>query len=460
MAGCRRQCWVLWLAGDEEIDHFQPKPYFEVFALLFTDQGESFKAKWQPSEACQPWMDDEGRVLDRRLAQNVVDRIQGKTGRVRAVEDKKGKEAPPLPYSLSALQIDAARQCRMDAKGVLDSCQRLYEQKLITYPRSDCRYLPLEHLEQAPEVLATIRHNSLPLAKAVDQALPERKSRAWNDARVGAHHAIIPTARRADLDRLAQNDQRVYELIARHYLAQFYPDHRFRKRSVEVMIENGLFTASSRQSVELGWKAVIHQGKDRGRDQDDDGGFLPELRQGDELECREAQLKDKQTQPPKPFTDATLLSAMTGIARFVKAAETRKVLRETDGLGTEATRASIIELLFDRKFLERRGRSIHASAAGRALVNALPEAVSTPDMTARWESALNHIVEKQGSYAHFMGTLDQELRQLLRQAMADGLPALAGVKAEVVSGKGRRSGKAASRQSRSRRSSGKKNVRT
>ncbi|WP_257297150.1 DNA topoisomerase III [Endozoicomonas sp. YOMI1] len=421
---------------DAEIEHFQPKPYFEVFATLLTAKEETFKAKWIPSEACQNWMDEEGRVLDRRLAQNVVDRITGQQGTVQRVEDKRGKEPPPLPYSLSALQIDAARQLRMDAKTVLDSCQRLYEQKLITYPRSDCRYLPEEHFSQAPEVLATIRHNVTSLGKAVDQALPERKTSAWNDKKVGAHHGIIPTSLRTDLERLSELDRKLYGLIARQYVAQFYPDHTFRKRVVDIDIEKGLFRARSRQTVEEGWKVLMNSGKshqrsvgDENGDNNEESAFLPELAKGDVLDCPEAELKEKMTQPPKAFNDATLLSAMTGIARFVQDKDIRKILRETDGLGTEATRASIIELLFKRQFLERKGRSIHATATGRALINALPERVTTPDMTARWEASLNDIVERKGSYGAFMGGLDQELRALLMQTMNDGLPSVAGLPA-------------------------------
>ncbi|WP_257265414.1 DNA topoisomerase III [Endozoicomonas sp. ONNA2] len=421
---------------DTEIEHFQPKPYFEVFATLLTAKEETFKAKWLPSEACQNWMDEEGRVLDRRLAQNVVDRITGKQGTVKRVEDKRGKEPPPLPYSLSALQIDAARQLRMDARTVLDSCQRLYEQKLITYPRSDCRYLPEEHFSRAPEVLATIRHNVSSLGKAVDQALPERKTSAWNDKKVGAHHGIIPTSLRTDLERLSELDRKLYGLIARQYVVQFYPDHRFRKRVVDIDIEKGLFRARSRQTVEEGWKVLINSGKSHQRSTGDENSenneesvFLPELAKDDVLDCPEAELKEKMTQPPKPFNDATLLSAMTGIARFVQDKDIRKILRETDGLGTEATRASIIELLFKRQFLERKGRSIHATATGRALINALPERITTPDMTARWEASLNDIVERKDSYGAFMGGLDQELRALLMQTMNDGLPSVAGLPA-------------------------------
>ncbi|WP_257253216.1 MULTISPECIES: DNA topoisomerase III [unclassified Endozoicomonas] len=408
---------------DEDIAQFQPKPYFEVFALLVTDRGECFKAKWQPSEACQPWMDDEGRVLDRRLAENVVSRIQGKQGTVSKLENKPAKESPPLPYSLSVLQIDAAKQLRMSAKEVLDVCQKLYEQKLVTYPRSDCRYLPVEHFREAPEVLAAIRSNDEKLASAVDGALPDRKSKAWNDKKVGAHHGIIPTTRRADLYKMGDRERNLYRLIARQYVAQFYPDHRFLARKVSVTLEGGLFMASSREVQEEGWTAIFPRKPSSTTDKQSDkfeGQRLPELQQGQTLLCKEAELAEKQTQPPRPFTDATLLSAMTGIARYVKDTEIRKVLKETDGLGTEATRAGIIELLFNRKYLARQGKNIHATETGKALIKALPEPVSRPDMTARWEASLNQIVEKKGSYQTFMNQLEQQLLQLLQEAGQSG----------------------------------------
>ncbi|KEQ18753.1 DNA topoisomerase III [Endozoicomonas numazuensis] len=403
---------------DEEIANFQPKPYFEVFALLVTDQGECFKAKWQPSEACQPWMDDEGRVLDRRLAENVVSRVQGKQGEISKLDKKPGKETPPLPYSLSVLQIDAARQLRLSAKEVLDVCQKLYEQKLVTYPRSDCRYLPVEHFREAPEVLGAIRSNDEHLANAVDGALPDRKSKAWNDSKVGAHHAIIPTTRRADLYKMGDRERKLYGLIARQYVAQFYPDHKFSAQKVSIIIEGGLFTASSRTVMEEGWKAVFP--RKPSSPEKEDSQRLPEMTKGQALLCKEAELAEKQTQPPKSFTDATLLSAMTGIARYVKDSEIRKVLKETDGLGTEATRAGIIELLFNRKYLARQGKNIHATETGKALIKALPEPVSQPDMTARWEASLNQIVEKKGSYQSFMSQLEQQLTQLLLEAGQSG----------------------------------------
>ncbi|UYM15339.1 DNA topoisomerase III [Endozoicomonas euniceicola] len=413
---------------DEERENFVAKPFYDLFAQLNSKDNTQFRAKWQPSEACQPWMDEDGRVLDRRLAENVAGRIKGKAGEISKALNKQGKELPPLPYSLSSLQIDAAKQLKMNAKETLDVCQKLYEKKLVTYPRSDCRYLPVEHWQESPEVLAAIRSNDESLSKAVDQALPERKSKAWNDKKVGAHHAIIPTSRRTDLFKLDTRQRQLYSLIARQYVAQFYDDHRFTSRRLEVLIEGGLFVAKSRQTVQEGWKALfVRPGKEQGSDSSANGdereasnAFLPDLSSGDLVQCIDAEIKDKMTQPPKAFTDATLLSAMTGIARFVKDPEVRKILKETDGLGTEATRAGIIELLFNRQFLTRQGKEIHATTTGKALIRALPDAVGQPDMTAQWESALNDIVERKGTYAGFMGNLDNKLRGLLTQALSEG----------------------------------------
>ncbi|MGI9276267.1 MAG: DNA topoisomerase III [Endozoicomonas sp.] len=437
---------------DEEIQNFQPKPYFEVFAVLLTEQGEFFKAKWQPSETCQPWMDEEGRVLDRRLAQNVIDRITGKPGEVTKAERKAGKEARPLPYSLSVLQIDAAKQLRLSAKETLDVCQKLYEQKLVTYPRSDCRYLPMEHFREAPTVLAAIRSNDETLHKSVDNALPSRKSKAWNDSKVGAHHAIIPTSRRTDLYKLGDRERKLYSLIARQYIAQFYPDHSFASRRVEVTIEGGLFLAKSRETLEEGWKSLFARRK---QDAETDGQRLPELKKGDILNCREAELAEKETQPPKAFTDATMLSAMTGIARYVTDADIRKILRETDGLGTEATRAGIVELLFNRNYLTRQGREIHATETGKALINALPETVSRPDMTARWEASLNDIVEKKGTYGAFMGQLEGYLQTLLAQAVREGVSGVSHLPPADKGRKAYRSGRKRSASRSANRSGGK-----
>lgn len=405
---------------DADIAAFEPKPYYEVDAHLLTAGGERFRARWQPSEACVRWQDDEGRVLSRALAQTVVDRIGGQPARLLEDSSKPGQQPVPLPYNLSALQIDCARRFGLNAQQVLEAAQSLYEKhQLITYPRSDCRHLPAEHLAEAPRVTAAIGRTAPALLSAVEGADTRLRSRAWNDSKVGAHHAIIPTARALAPERLSRLEQQVYGQIARQYLMQFYPPCRHVDRRVELEIAGGRFLAKVRQIVEPGWKALL------GQDAHEEGeGQLPVLRADEPLHCERGELLEKMTQPPKAFTDASLLAAMTGIARFVQDETLRKVLRETDGLGTEATRAGIIELLFKRGFLQRQGKQIHATDAGKALIASLPEALSRPDMTAHWESQLDAISRKAFSYQGFMQPLEQALPELIAQIRPQGLSGL------------------------------------
>ncbi len=410
---------------DEEIENFVPRDYFEVKAHIVTPAEERFVAMWQPSESCEPYQDEEGRLLHRPLAEHVARRIEGQPAQVIAYNDKRESETAPLPYSLSALQIEAAKRYGLSAQQVLDICQKLYEtHKLITYPRSDCRYLPEEHFAGRQAVMNAIaahRPDMLP-QPAVDS---ERRNRCWDDSKVDAHHAIIPTARSARVT-LTESENQVYGLVARQYLMQFCADAVFRKCVIELEIAGGKFVAKARFLAEAGWRTLLG-GKER--DEDNEGTPLPVVSKGDALLCERGEVVDRQTQPPRPFTDATLLSAMTGIARFVQDKDLKKILRATDGLGTEATRAGIIELLFKRAFLFKKGRSIHATEAGRALIHALPPSAAHPDMTAHWESTLTQISEKRCRYQDFMQPLTQSLYSLIQQAqqtsnmsMFSGLP--------------------------------------
>lgn len=397
---------------DEEIENFVPKDYFEVKAHIVTPKEERFVASWIPSDACEPWQDDEGRLLHRPLADHVLERINGKPAWVTGYNDKRESEMAPLPFSLSSLQIEAAKRFGLSAQTVLDCCQRLYEtHKLITYPRSDSRYLPDEHFAGRHAVLNAIQ------AHQPDVSLPadfnaDQKNRCWDDKKVDAHHAIVPTARASKVN-LSDNEANIYGLIARQYLMQFCPDAVFRKCVIDLDIGGGRFVAKARFLAEAGWRALLGS---KERDEENDGTPLPVVSKGDELLCERGEVLAKQTQPPRPFTDATLLSAMTGIARFVQDKELKKVLRATDGLGTEATRAGIIELLFRRTFLVKKGRYIHSTEAGRALIHALPEMAARPDMTAHWESTLTRISEKACRYDEFMQPLVSTLIGLIGEA--------------------------------------------
>ncbi|MBM7072185.1 DNA topoisomerase III [Shewanella sp. 202IG2-18] len=415
---------------DEEIENFQSKPFYEVLAHLQTDTSETFTAKWKPSEACAPYQDEEGRVLSKKLAQNVVSKISEQEARVDNVSSKEKKQAPPLLYNLSSLQIDCSKRYGMSAQDVLSTCQSLYEKhKLITYPRSDSRYLPKEQHKLAPKILSAISSGANELLESVAAPNSKLKSKVWNDSKVDAHHAIVPTEKTPNLSTLSQREKQVYLHVARQYLAQFYPAYIYLETIVEVIIQNGLFIAKAKQDKSQGWKALFKSSKSNHNDDKEDEiqRRLPDLVKGQDLYCNKGELIEKQTQPPKPFTDATLLAAMTGINRYVKDSEIKKILKDTDGLGTEATRAGIIELLFKRNFLQRQGKTITSTPAGRGLINSLPETATTPDMTALWESKLDAISRKEIRYQSFMTPLQTNLQLLIEQASSQLPTALQGL---------------------------------
>ncbi|GHG59290.1 DNA topoisomerase 3 [Alishewanella longhuensis] len=420
---------------DNDIADFVSKSFYQVLAHLQTETGEPFTALWQPSIACEPYQDEDGRVLVRELAAMVQRKITNQPAQVEAVERKQKKQAPPLPYNLSTLQIDAARRFGLSAQQVLDCCQQLYEQhQLITYPRSDNRYLPVAHFADATKVSQAIAVNQPELQGAVQAADLNRRSKAWDDSKVEAHHAIIPTVKQVALSRLTATEQKIYQLIATQYLAQFYADAITDEVRATIMIAKGVFKALANTERVAGWRVLFRKeevSNSKGAKVTDDNTdvavqtSLPALIVGQTLRSLQGELLEKQTQPPKHFTDATLLAAMTGIARYVTDPAIRKVLKETDGLGTEATRAGIIELLFKRGYIQRQGKQILATLTGKALIAALPESAALPDMTAQWEAALTAISQRQQSYQQFMAPLLESLQQMIVQAgqsVPEGLP--------------------------------------
>ena len=416
---------------EQEINEFVSKPFYQVLAHLsvnkvLADGDKSFTVKWQPSEACQQYCDDEGRVLVKALAVNVVNRITNQDAIVESINTEDKQQGQPLPFNLSSLQIAAAKQFSMNAKLVLDVCQALYEKhKLITYPRSDCRYLPKEQFKQAPTIIELLSQASLPCAQQAKNADKNIKSKAWNDKKITAHHAIVPTEKSSNNIQLNPFEKNIYLLIVRQYLVQFYPVYLYQQTTLTVKIAKGIFTTNAKMEQQLGWKILFSIRKEKNELQEN---ALPKLTQGQVLHCQQGELVEKHTSPPESFTDATLLSAMTGIARFVCDPKIKKVLRDTDGLGTDATRAGIIDLLFKRNFLQRNGKKIVATEIGIALINALPAMATLPDMTAQWEAVLTAISEKKASYLNFMQPLINTVTEMVvgasQQSFA-GLPKVA-----------------------------------
>jgi DNA topoisomerase-3 len=401
---------------DIEIENFISKPFYEVLAHITTANGEKYQGKWKPSKACEPYMDEDKRILSKKLAENVVNRINDQPAQVAKVTQDKKQQLAPLPFSLSGLQIAAAKAFGMSAKQVLDICQQLYEKhKLITYPRSDCQYLPTEHLNDVPGVTNAISNVSEKLAGILKNADLNKKSRAWNDKKVSAHHAIIPTAKNSPTGMLSNDETKIYEIVSRQYIAQFYPNFEYMDKQIDTIIDGGLFISKQKDIIKNGWKDLFPASNKSKENSEFSAIKLPNVIAGDSVHCVRGELVDKNTSPPKYFTDATILGALTGIARYVTNVEIKKLLRDTDGLGTEATRAGIIELLFKRQFLVRKGKDIRSTEIGKKLITSLPAQISQPDMTALWESQLESISTQTLNYQSFISGVEQNLHQLITE---------------------------------------------
>ncbi|WP_419307010.1 DNA topoisomerase III [Chromohalobacter israelensis] len=393
---------------DLDIEAFTPRPFYPLWADLKVEHG-TLRAWWQP-QAPHP-LDEQGRLLERAPAEALAARLPGAEGHLSELQSKRQTQSAPLPYSLSALQVDAARRYKLPAKRVLDICQTLYERhQLITYPRSDCRYLPEGHFAAAKKTLDTACAQDATLRGWYQGADFSRRSRAWNDKQVGAHHALAPTGRTFDASRLTGDEANVFRLIARNVLAQFYSPLVTRDVKAAFSIHGECFRAQGREILEPGWKPLFTTR--------DEAPPLPALHEGEAARVVDCAVEDRQTRPPDPFTDASLIKAMMNIARYVDDATVKRTLRDTDGLGTEATRAGIMETLVTRGYIVRQQGALRATRTGRALIQALPDTATRPERTALWEQRLADIAGGRGDADAFLDALVGDVRQLLDQADA------------------------------------------
>ncbi|MCP1327121.1 DNA topoisomerase III [Halomonas sp. 707D4] len=398
---------------DNAIRDFTPYPFYPLWVDIEVARGR-LRAWWVPTER-QP-LDDQGRLVERAPADALAARLPGAEGRLAKLEQSEKRQNAPLPYSLSALQVDAARRFGLSAQTVLDVCQSLYERhKLITYPRSDCRYLPEEHLPLARKSLTGACRNDATLSQWLEGADFSLRSKAWNDKQVGAHHALAPTGKAADFATLSDIEAQVFRLVVRNVMAQFYPPLRTFEVKAEFHLLGEAFRARGQSVLDPGWKPLFTT--------KEDAPPLPPLTQGEPCRAQDAGVEEKETRPPEPFTDASLIKAMMNIGRYVEDPEVRRTLRETDGLGTEATRAGIIETLVQRGYLVRKQKALRATKLGTALISALPSAVSTPERTALWEQRLSGIAEGSGDARAFQQALVEDLQGLLTQSDAGKLRA-------------------------------------
>ncbi|WP_338628628.1 DNA topoisomerase III [Enterobacter sp. JJBC] len=380
---------ALVVRRDREIATFAPKPFWQVKVLLSAG-GKTFPAQWVPAKV---YTDEEKRCIHHNIAQQVTQLCrQAGVATVAECETKCEKAAAPLAFSLGTLQQACGQLWDMSPQQVLDTAQSLYEKhKATTYPRTDCGYLPESMREEIPAVLSAIKRSDPECSSLLSGLDTSFVSRIWDDKKITAHHGIIPTRNAFQLSALSEAERRVYMLIRRNYLAQFLPLHESDITRLQFDIGGQLFRTTGRTEVIKGWKALFGKDEDESAGDDDASIELPPLGKGERCGVSGAEVVQQMTRPPAHYTFATLIGAMMNASVFVTDIALRKVLKDNAGLGTEATRAGIVEQLLNRGFIVRKGKQLRASELGADVIDALPSQLTDPGMTALWEQALDEV---------------------------------------------------------------------
>ncbi|MFI3270726.1 MAG: DNA topoisomerase III [Pseudomonadota bacterium] len=395
---------------DQTINNFVPVDYFALQASIKHDNGD-FIAKFKPTDT-QVGLDSEGRLIDGQVAKDLVAKVQGQNGTIVNVTREKKKKNPPLPHCLSSLQKAASAKWSMSAQEVLDTAQALYEKKLTTYPRSDCRYLPEEQFSSAPQILQALAQIS-DIASVAQGANSTLHSMAWNTKKVTAHHAIIPTGETPK--QLNAAESKLYSMIAVAFCLQFYPAQEYEAQKIRVELVETFWEATGRTILVHGWTSTGFDEEDDAKKKDTQA--LPVVQQDDAVLCTQAESVAKKTTPPSRFTEGTLIEAMANVHKFVADGEAKATLKEHEGIGTEATRASILETLKNRGYLVADKKAIVSTPLGQDIIGLTPTVLKDPVTTAQWESRLSDIENGTYTLQEFMtaqgNVLDSMLSPLL-----------------------------------------------
>jgi DNA topoisomerase III len=380
---------ALLVKREREIQAFVPEPYWLVHA--------EFDPRYQGL-----WFEgDETRLKGAKRAEEIAAKVSGKDGTVESVERKEQSERAPLLYDLTSLQRDANRRFGFSARRTLQAAQSLYEdKKAITYPRTSSRWLSGDLVPQLKPTAATLQ----PIGEYAGaaryvlglQQLP--LARVVNDSKVDDHHAIIPTDVEHDVSRFSPDERRIFDLVARRFLAVFHPPARYARTTVVTLVEEERFRSRGKVTLEAGWRGVYGllsdadaQQQRQEEDGENESAELPPLEQGQTVKCASAEVEAKETKPPPRYTEATLLSAMETAGKLIDDEELREAMKES-GLGTPATRAETIETLIRREYIERAGKDLTPTPKGLQVITMLEEhPLTSPELTGNWEKRLTDI---------------------------------------------------------------------
>ncbi|MBQ6266091.1 MAG: DNA topoisomerase III [Clostridia bacterium] len=393
---------------EDEILKFRPKDYYNVRV----DLGE-FSALYKDSKG-------QAFIGSIESAQRIAGEVKGARGTFTEVKKVFKHKAPPAAYDLTELQRDANKRYSYSAKQTLSLMQSLYEtHKLLTYPRTDSRYITKDVVPTLPERLKAIATG--PYKEAANAIIRSRNFETKyivNDAKVTDHHAIIPTEQYVDLNRLTRDERNIYDLVVRRFIAVLSPAYEYDEVQVKATFGKHSFYAKGQIVRSPGWKAVYNSNAGDDEDDDEYEGALPQINQGAPAFAKDCKVQTKQTKPPARYTEATLLTAMENPSGQVESGELRDVLKTSGGLGTPATRADIIEKLFDSFCVERRGREIIPTSKGRQLVNIVPADLKSAELTAKWEQRLSLIAAGKANDRQFIAEMRKYASSLVSSVIA------------------------------------------
>ena len=382
-----------------EIRAFVPEPYWLVEAGFAATGERLYSGRYLG-----------GKRIKEDEAKTIVAETTGQPGTITKLEKKEEREASQLLYDLTSLQRHANTLFGFSARRTLAAAQRLYEEhKAITYPRTNSRFLTSDMIGEIKPTAAHVgRHERYAQGAAYVTRLERLPlGRVVNDKRVEDHHAIIPTRSQHDLKKMGPDESRVYDLVAKRFLAVFHPDAVYERTRVETTVAEHVFRTSGRVLIEAGWKAVYGEEAQKPGDEEDSGGdqLLPRLEQGEDVETRSVESLRKETQPPRRFTEASLLGAMETAGKDIQDAELREAMKDS-GIGTPATRATIIERLIQVGYIEREGRALHATEKGVQVISLLGEhPLTSAELTGSWEHRLSLIEQGEDTRPAFMSDI-------------------------------------------------------
>ena len=369
---------------EEEIKNFKPKKFYTIKA-----KGSNITLEWVNK-------DNNLRIFDEDYANKIINKVQGHDGKIVSIVESPKKKFSPALYDLTELQRDANKIWGYSAKQTLSIMQRLYENhKILTYPRTDSRYISTDIVSTIPDRLKAISIGEYRMASSeiLKKKINGNKSFVDN-SKVSDHHAIIPTEQKPNLSNLSSEERHIYDLVVKRFLSVLMPPFEYIQTNIKADINGESFIAKGKVVKSKGWKSLYD--KDYSEDDSNEDGVreqtLPKLNEKDIIKINKIEMNTGETKPPSRFNEGTLLSAMENPQKYVNVnKEAAKTLNETGGLGTVATRADIIEKLFNSFVIEKRGKEIVPTSKGKQLIELVPNELKSPLLTAKWEKKLDEI---------------------------------------------------------------------